>query len=154
MKPILEAILGHWYWHFFQQNHWRFMERTATNQPPGDDINSWDLQRILAEIDEHFTAALAQKRRPATDTDRVIRQAADQGHDARHDASHPVRLPGPRGAELLHGGRTGRSRGQDAFVLQADSPIFAPIARVPRVEHRVPRHDLAHDQGDFACSRS
>ncbi|MHB8867126.1 MAG: Rho GTPase-activating protein, partial [Pirellulaceae bacterium] len=55
MKPTLEVILAHWYWQYFQQNRWRFMQRTATDQPPGEDINSWDLSRILAEIDEHFT---------------------------------------------------------------------------------------------------
>ena len=58
---------AHWYWDFFQQNRWRFMQRTATNQPPGDDINSWDLKRILAEIDKHFTVALQNEealRRP------------------------------------------------------------------------------------------
>ncbi len=39
MKPTMEVVLGHWYWDFFQQNRRRFMQRTATDQPPGDDIN-------------------------------------------------------------------------------------------------------------------
>ena len=28
MVPVMEAILANWYWSFFQQNRWRFMERT------------------------------------------------------------------------------------------------------------------------------
>ncbi|MBI4025679.1 MAG: hypothetical protein HY360_11915 [Verrucomicrobia bacterium] len=58
-KPILNVILAHWYWHYFQTNRWRFMQRTATAQPPGDDFTAWDLPRLFAEIDRKFAAALA-----------------------------------------------------------------------------------------------
>ncbi len=58
MRPVMEAILGHWYWQYFQQNRWRFIQRTQTATPPGPDLQTWDLARILAEIDRHFTAAL------------------------------------------------------------------------------------------------
>lgn len=57
--PILKTILAHWYWNFFQQNRWRFLQRTQTAEAPGDDILTWALPRILAEIDKHFSAALA-----------------------------------------------------------------------------------------------
>src|SRR4051794_38803661 len=30
MRPAMEAILANWYWQFFQQNRWRFLQRTAT----------------------------------------------------------------------------------------------------------------------------
>jgi hypothetical protein len=61
MKPAMEAILAHWYWQYFQHNRWRFMQRTQTAAAPGPDIQTWDLARILAEIDKHFTAALANE---------------------------------------------------------------------------------------------
>ncbi len=28
MKPMMEAVLAHWYWNYFRQNRWRFMQRT------------------------------------------------------------------------------------------------------------------------------
>jgi hypothetical protein len=59
MKPMMEGILAHWYWQYFQQNRWRFLQRTETTSAPGTDLQTWDLARILAEIDRHFTAALA-----------------------------------------------------------------------------------------------
>jgi len=40
MKPMMEAILTHWYWQYFQQNRWRFVERTQTAEPPGADITT------------------------------------------------------------------------------------------------------------------
>ena len=58
VKPVMEAILAHWYWDYFRQNSWRFVNRTQTAEPPGEDITTWDLPRILAEIDLHFMLAL------------------------------------------------------------------------------------------------
>ncbi|HPK50176.1 MAG TPA: alpha-2-macroglobulin family protein, partial [Opitutaceae bacterium] len=59
MQPVMEALLGHWYWQYFQHNRWRFHQRTQTAAAPGADIQTWDLARILAEIGKHFDAALA-----------------------------------------------------------------------------------------------
>src|SRR5437879_4671289 len=57
--PVLDTILANWYWHYFQNNRWRFMQRTATAQAPGKDFTTWDLPRLFAEIDKQFGKALA-----------------------------------------------------------------------------------------------
>lgn len=58
MTPMLDTLLAHWYWQFFQQNRWRFMQRTTTAQPVGDDLLTWDLPRIFERIDRQFQKAL------------------------------------------------------------------------------------------------
>src|SRR5215470_8549710 len=30
MAPFLQTLLAHWYWDYYQQNRWRFLQRTAT----------------------------------------------------------------------------------------------------------------------------
>ena len=62
MVPVMDALLAHWYWHYFQQNRWRFMQRTATSESPGNDIMTWDLSRILSEVDKQFTKALSHEK--------------------------------------------------------------------------------------------
>src|SRR5262245_31509974 len=57
--PLLNTIQANWYWHYFQNNRWRFMRRTATAQAPGKDFTTWDLPRLFAEIDRQFTKSLA-----------------------------------------------------------------------------------------------
>src|SRR3954471_15569616 len=57
--PVLNTILANWYWHYFQNNRWRFMQRTATAQVPGNNFTTWDLPRLFAEIDRQFSKALA-----------------------------------------------------------------------------------------------
>ena len=61
-KPLLQTILGHWYWQYFRANRYRFLQRTATAQPLGEDFTTWDLPRLYHEIDLHFTNALADGR--------------------------------------------------------------------------------------------
>ena len=75
MVPVMDAILANWYWHFFQQNRWRFLQRTQTEDAGGDDILTWSLPRILDVIDKQFTKALAAdkmlKATPIADYDAV-----------------------------------------------------------------------------------
>jgi hypothetical protein len=40
MVPVMDAVLAHWYWHYFQQNRWRFVQRSATTAPPGADFTT------------------------------------------------------------------------------------------------------------------
>src|SRR5581483_8313261 len=35
MKPMLHTILAHWYSQYYQQNRWRFVQRTTTASEPG-----------------------------------------------------------------------------------------------------------------------
>ncbi|MEX0715858.1 MAG: MG2 domain-containing protein, partial [Planctomycetaceae bacterium] len=61
MRPVMHAILAHWYWHYFQQNRWRIIQRTQTSESPGDDLTAWPLARIMREIDAQFEKALAEE---------------------------------------------------------------------------------------------
>src|SRR3989339_1798884 len=59
LVPLLGTIQANWYWHYFQNNRWRFMQRTATAQAPGRDFTTWDLPRLFAEIDKRYQGALS-----------------------------------------------------------------------------------------------
>ena len=60
--PLMDTLLAEWYWQYFQQNRWRFMQRTATGAQPGKDFTTWDLPRLFAEIDKQFQKALGAKK--------------------------------------------------------------------------------------------
>ena len=61
LKPVLKAILAKWYWHFFDSARWRFSQRTETVSLDDDDIMTWDLKKILGEIDSLYTDILKEK---------------------------------------------------------------------------------------------
>ena len=39
MVPLMDTLLAEWYWQYFQQNRWRFMQRTATAEPAGQGLH-------------------------------------------------------------------------------------------------------------------
>jgi hypothetical protein len=128
MKPVMEAVLAHWYWNYFQQNRWRFVQRTQTAEPPGEDFTTWDLPRILAEIDKHFTLALAAE---------AELQATPIG--LWDDLLEPGTVPDTyrptlydflvfEALSFYNSGEQAGARPQDTFEIMADSPIFAPVA--------------------------
>jgi hypothetical protein len=128
MQPVMEAILGHWYWNYFQANRRRFLQRTQTATPPGADLATWDLATILAEIDKHFSLALADdvtlKGTPIALWDDLIEKGTVP------DAYRPT-LYDFLAFDALSFYSTGEQAGtrpQDAFEILADSPIFAPVA--------------------------
>ena len=108
MQPVMEAILAHWYWQYFQQNRWRFMQRTETAGPPSNDILTWGLPRILAEIDKHFPKALAAA--TATEGDPVAQYDELLQKGTCRTATGPTLYDfiAFEALELLHVGRAGR----------------------------------------------
>jgi len=128
MKPMMEAMLANWYWHYFQQNRWRFMKRTQTAGPPVDDLTTWDLPRFFAEIDKHFQAALAAddtlKKIPIADYNNLL----EKGNSP--DSYRPTLFDFVTHDALAFyaSGEQAASRVEDAFDLLAESPIFGKTA--------------------------
>ena len=127
MHPVMNAILAHWYWQYFQQNRWRFMQRTATTESPGTDIQTWSLPRIYAEIDKHFQQALANEKElkatPIAQYDVLLQKGSvpDTYRPTLFDFLAFDALGFYTSAEQAG------AKPQDAFVLDADSPVFDGI---------------------------
>ncbi|MFT5853559.1 MAG: hypothetical protein ACI8XO_000800 [Verrucomicrobiales bacterium] len=126
MVPVMEAILANWYWSYFQQNRWRYMQRTQTGGSGGDDILTWDLARILGEIDQQFQKALSHsdvlKKTPVSEYDIFLTRgnAPDSFRPTMFDfVVHDALL-------FYAAGEQAGSRSIDAFDLAASSPIFSP----------------------------
>ena len=124
MRPAMQAILADWYWQYFQQNRWRFAQRTATASAPGADFTTWDLPRLYAEIDRHLQLALAGapqlQRVPIATFDALLPRAGapDSYRPTLYDFVVFEAL------EFYGSGEQAGARPEDAFVLQANSPVF------------------------------
>ncbi|NNC70765.1 MAG: alpha-2-macroglobulin, partial [Flavobacteriaceae bacterium] len=58
-KNILESILADLYWQYFQQNRWKFYNRTSTSEKvDADDFRTWDLQTIFEETHTYYQRSL------------------------------------------------------------------------------------------------
>src|SRR6266480_1218859 len=124
IAPLLDTILANWYWHYFQQNRWRFMRRTQSAQPPGKDFTTWDLPRLFAEIDKQFQKALANadtlKKTPVSAFDDLLVKHAlpDTYRPTLYDFIAHEAL------KFYSSGEQAAAKPEDAFELSAESPIF------------------------------
>ena len=130
VKPVLRVLAAGWMHRYYQENSWRFARRSSTGEAVGDDLETWDLARILLEIDERMQLALAD-------------EAALQA------------MPVGRISELLTEGKLGDewrptmfdfvahqalgfysmeevavSRPVGAFVIEADAPVFGSVEEI------------------------
>jgi len=58
-KNMLEGIIADVYWQYFQQNRWKFYNRTNTSEKvDSTDFRTWDLQTIFEETHHHYQQSL------------------------------------------------------------------------------------------------
>ena len=59
-NAILKSILANIYWQYYQNNRWRFQQRTETLNFDNEDFQTWDLSRLIREIVKYYQASLEQ----------------------------------------------------------------------------------------------
>src|ERR1035438_6578018 len=124
MVPLMDTLLAEWYWQYFQQNRWRFMQRTATASQPGKDFTTWDLPRLFAEIDKQFQKALAAekilKATPISAWDGLLQKGTTP------DSYRPTLYDfiAYQALQFYTSSEQAAAKPQDAFELSADSPIL------------------------------
>ena len=127
MKPAMTALLAHGYWQFFQQNRWRFQQRTASTVDDADFL-TWDLSRILNEIDRQFMAALASeavlKATPIAVYDDLL--VKGDVPDAYRPTLYDFLVQNALAFYLV--GEQGAKIAEGDFIVDAASPIFAPVS--------------------------
>jgi hypothetical protein len=124
MQPMLDAILANWYWHYYRQNRWRFVQRTRTAEAPSGDFTTWDLPRVLAAIAAQFQRALA--------AEKVLQATPIAAYDAllekgsMPDACRPTLYDfvAHNAIAFYSLDEQAGARAEDNFVLQPDSPVF------------------------------
>ena len=71
-RAVLQSVLGEVYWQYFQQNRYKFYDRTATAPAeavsPGDtagtiDPRTWDARRLQTTVNELYTASVKEAAR-------------------------------------------------------------------------------------------
>lgn len=58
VKPVLQSILADAYWQYFNNNRWKFYNRTQTVGFKNDDITTWDLKTITYATISNYKSSL------------------------------------------------------------------------------------------------
>lgn len=59
IKPVLQSILADAFWQYYQNNRWKFYDRTTTVNFKNDDIETWDLKAITNAVISNYKASLS-----------------------------------------------------------------------------------------------
>jgi uncharacterized protein YfaS (alpha-2-macroglobulin family) len=127
MTPVLQTLLAHWYWEYYQQNRWRFLQRTATSQAPGNDFTTWDLPRLFAEIERQFQNALAAenvlKATPVQAWDDLLQKGTlpDRYRPTLYDFIAHEAL------DFYTSGEQGGARPEDTIDFLANQPVYGSV---------------------------
>lgn len=125
MVPLMEAILANWFWHYFQQNRWRFFQRSQTLEPPGKDFTTWDLATILKEISRHFERALSSEKKLQETPVVAYQDFLIKGTVPDNYRPTLYDFIAHNAIQFYTSVEQAASRPEDDFELSADSPIFA-----------------------------
>jgi hypothetical protein len=76
VKPVLQSMIAESYWQFYQNNRWKFYNRTSTVNFDNSDISTWDLKTIFDQVIKNYQASLQNsdslKRTPLNIYDDII----------------------------------------------------------------------------------
>ena len=59
-KPLLHSMLGEMYWQYYQNNRYRFNNRSETTTQQ-DDIETWSLNKIVEETLQQYKLSLQEE---------------------------------------------------------------------------------------------
>ena len=60
-KPLMHSMLGEMYWGYYQNNRYRFLERSETVGIDENDPATWDLHKIVKTCQAHFSLSMSDE---------------------------------------------------------------------------------------------
>jgi len=125
MQPVLRLLLARWYWHYFQRNRWRFMQRSRTEGLAETDFTTWDLPRLFQEISGLYQSVLKEE-------DLLVQlPVEDFAGFLEKGELDPVLRPtlfefaAFEALDFYTSGEQAGAQPEDAFEIQADSEALA-----------------------------
>ncbi|MHB8054267.1 MAG: alpha-2-macroglobulin family protein [Candidatus Aminicenantales bacterium] len=133
MKTLLRVVEAEWYYQYFSRNRWRFMNRSASEGGIDEkDFTTWDLRRIVREIDSLYQAVLADeallKKTPVS----LFSDFLEPGNQPASIRPTLFDFVAFQALDFYVSGERAAAAPEDAFVVEADSPVLAPATEFLR----------------------
>lgn len=127
IKPMLKLILANWYWHFYQRNKWRFINRTEVFSSESKDFTTWDLPRLFKHISKLFDESLENEKD-------LQNTPIENWLGFLESGNQPLSLRPTlydffvhEALEFFTSDEQTSALPQDAFELNSESPVLGPV---------------------------
>lgn len=124
LQPMLRALAAGWMHRYYQDHRWRFARRSSTGESAGDDLETWDLARILKEIDARLQVALADEEVLKATPVGQMEQLLTDGDLKDHWRPTMFDFVARQALTFYQSEEVAVSRPIDAFGFEATSPAF------------------------------
>jgi uncharacterized protein YfaS (alpha-2-macroglobulin family) len=133
LSQLIHSVTADVYWSYYQNNRWKFMNRTHTVNFKNDDIRTWDLKKLVVHVNEHYLLSLtgtdSLKRSKISDFKEILKYSAE---------AEPLRptlydFLAHKALDYFQNPESGLNRPADKFVIGdqnffGDAETFANIS--------------------------
>ena len=128
LSAIFHSALGTIYQNYYQQNSWKFNQRTELQSEPTDDIKTWDLKTIVKRMQFHFDASLQEteklKRTPINYFEPILTDQKSTFSEENEIQRYLYDLLVKRAIDFYNSGQASLPDPIDVFSID-DSIVFA-----------------------------
>ncbi|MEO7990591.1 MAG: MG2 domain-containing protein [Chryseolinea sp.] len=79
-KPLLHSMLAEMYWQYYQNNRYRFNERSELTNVQQDDIETWSLNKIIEETFQQYKLSLEESDRSKATSIELFQEVLHEGN--------------------------------------------------------------------------
>lgn len=124
IKPLLNIILAKWYWHFYNRNSYRFINRSRTEGLNEKDFTTWDLPKLFAHIGNLYENVLSEEEKlrkiPISKLDGFL----EQGNQPKELRATLFDFFAHEALEFYMADAQSAAKPVRAFEVEADSPAL------------------------------
>ncbi|PCJ21600.1 MAG: hypothetical protein COB02_03105 [Candidatus Cloacimonadota bacterium] len=124
-KPVLKSVLAIWFWHYHDQNSYKFSNRTATKGLDEKDFTKWDSNKLFVKVKELFNDSLKGAEVLKLASIKDYKGLIKEGSTTYIDSMYEFLL-----VETLKFYKVARATGvksEDSFEVDVNSDAFASL---------------------------
>jgi hypothetical protein len=133
LTPVLHSMLGELYWQYYQQNRWKFSQRSQTSNFKNDSITTWSLNRLVAEAANEYQLSLQKADSLQKTKESLFMPVIEKGTAASTLRPTLYDFLAHRAIDFFSGEEPSVTRPADKFILD-DAAYFSPAAKFAKVK--------------------
>jgi uncharacterized protein YfaS (alpha-2-macroglobulin family) len=128
-RSILKAILAIWFWHYHDQNRYKFSRRSTTAGLENQDFSTWDSPRLFAEVDSLFQEALSEREKLRNLNLEDFEPVVEKGSLGYGYCKTLYEFLAREALRFYKHGMQTLPKPQDAFEIEADSDALSSFGK-------------------------
>jgi uncharacterized protein YfaS (alpha-2-macroglobulin family) len=126
IQPLLKIILATWYNNYYNNNSYRFRNRTETTELDNDDFTTWDLPRLIGRINGLYDEVLKEENKLKKISINSLYGFIEGGNLPQNLRATVFDFYAHEALKFYKNDVQTSAKPQNAFEIDASSPAFSP----------------------------